>query len=303
MIKYLLVTLTLLICQVLEAQPEVIPPPAGKIKILSWNIYMLPHFVAASSNKKERAEAIGKALGLSDYDVVFFQEAFHPLARRRILAQMQKSFPYSSGPANRKQVSLKTNSGLWVFSKYPIVASRAIRFKTRYGVDALSRKGALLVELEVHGERIQVAGTHLQNCGPKKLKQLQCIEFFDGLLKPLGREGVPQVICGDFNIDRYTMESDYQCMLDNLDARDSNPSHLQYTYDRLNNDLRNETGDRKDLIDYILIRSNGSVVKASNSVVRMKGLYNFKIADLSDHYSLQAEVSFSSAGIPSASIK
>jgi len=117
MTKAFLVACLFLVHQVTAAQPEKENPPLKKIKILSWNIYMLPHLVAAHSNKSERATVIGETLMRSDYDVIFFQEAFHSTARNKILTQLQNKFPYHAGPANRRFFSLKTNSGLWIFSK------------------------------------------------------------------------------------------------------------------------------------------------------------------------------------------
>lgn len=289
--KKLLICFFVFVHQVSMAQPVGAEPPQKKIKILSWNIYMLPHLIASGTFKKERAKAIGNVLLSSDYDVVFFQEAFHPAARKRILSALQKQFPYHAGPANQKRFSVKANSGLWVFSRYPILKTQSITYRNRYGIDAMSRKGALLVELDVDGDRLQVAGTHLQNCGAPWLRQLQCVEFFERLLKPMTADGVPQIICGDFNIDRYSSEKEYRSMLRALDAKDLN-ENKQYTYDRINNDLRNEKGLKNDLIDYILIRNNGKSMWATNQVVRLKGMYNLRLSDLSDHYSLQAEISF-----------
>jgi len=298
MTKAFLVACLFLVHQVTAAQPEKENPPLKKIKILSWNIYMLPHLVAAHSNKSERARVIGETLMRSDYDVIFFQEAFHSTARNKILTQLKSKFPYHAGPANKRFLSIKTNSGLWIFSKYPIVNSESIIYKNKFGVDALSRKGALLVELNVQGQHIQIAGTHLQNCGPVWLRQVQCVEFYKRLLKPNSREGVPQIICGDFNIDRYVAQEDYRFMLQALDAKDSNDKINQYSYDRLNNDLHVEKGTRRDLIDYILFRNNGGVAICSNSVAPIKRKWNAQHADLSDHYSIQAEINFSNLNFP-----
>ncbi|HLZ15679.1 MAG TPA: sphingomyelin phosphodiesterase [Cyclobacteriaceae bacterium] len=293
MIRAFLIAFLFLIHQVAAAQPEKETPPLKKIKILSWNIYMLPHLVASQSSKKERAQAIGEILMAADYDVIFFQEAFHSTARSKILARLQTRFPYQAGPANKRLFSLKVNSGLWVLSKYPIVFCRSIIYKNKFGVDALSRKGALLVELDVDGQRIQIAGTHLQNCGPMWLRQAQCVEFYKRLLMPNVHEGVPQIICGDFNIDRYSTREDYRFMLHALDATDSNEAPDQYSYDRLANDLHVEEGPRRDLIDYILFRSNGGMAVCSNTVMPLKRRWCATHADLSDHYPLQAEIDFS----------
>ena len=293
MTKAFLIALLFLVHQVTAAQPEKESSPLKKIKVLSWNIYMLPHFVATHSNKKERATAIGKTLLESDYDVIFFQEAFHPIARNRILDQLEEKYPFHAGPANKKFFSLKTNSGLWIFSRYPILYSQSIIYKNKFGVDALSRKGALLVEIDVNGQRIQIAGTHLQNCGPDWLRQAQCVEFYKRLIKPNAREGVPQIICGDFNIDRHSTLEDYQFMLHALDAEDSNHDLNQFSYDRVDNDLYVEKGQRRDLIDYILFRNNGAIAICSNEVVPIKRKWSSIHSDLSDHYALQAEISFS----------
>ena len=292
MTKAIPVAIFMLIHQVIAAQPDIENPPQKNLKILSWNIYMLPRLVAAHSGKKERAQAIGEIFRDSDYDILFFQEAFHPMARKKILNQLKKKFPYQAGPANRKAFSLKTNSGLWVFSRYPILKSKAIVYRTRYGIDALSRKGALLVEIDVNGQRIQVAGTHLQNCGPVWLRKAQCVEFYERLLKPSVRDGVPQIICGDFNIDRYSVHENYHSMLQALDAEDSNPDAAEYSYDRLHNDLHVEKGQRRDLIDYVLVRSNGVAMVCKNKVNAIKRRWHSRYADLSDHYSLLAEISF-----------
>lgn len=295
MTKAFLVAFLFLVHQVTAAQPETESPPRKNIKILSWNIYMLPHLVASHSGKRERAEIIGQTLEASDYDVILFQEAFHPLARKKILRHLKAKYPYQVGPANRKLLSLKANSGLWLFSRYPIVDYQSISYKNKFGVDALSRKGALLAEIDVEGQRIQIAGTHLQNCGPSWLRQLQCVEFYNRLLKPNSRDGVPQVICGDFNINRYTSSADYQFMIQALDAKDSNFQSNQYSFDRTNNDLHSEKGTRRDLIDYILYRSNGSKTFCANKVVQIKRRWSAQHSDLSDHYSLQGEINLSNA--------
>ncbi len=279
-----------------NGQSTVISPQ--KIKILSWNIYMLPGFVGKASMKLERADAIGELLAISDYDVIIFQEAFCPQARKKIKQHLQTNFPYTEGPANQKAFSLKVNSGLWIFSKYHIESSQSIIYNNRSGVDALSRKGALLVELNVNGQLIQVAGTHLQNSGDLNLKHLQCQEFADRLLKPNLKNGVPQILCGDFNINKENKES-YQFMLSSLEASDGDLSgEIQHSYNRETNDLHVESGDKKDLIDYVLIKQNNSWVSCNNREIKpIRKRWHSKHEDLSDHFSLEAEIVFSNSAV------
>ncbi len=262
-----------------------------KIKVLSWNIYMLPG-VFGSGNAL-RAEAIGRVLSSGEYDVIVFQEAFDQGARRVISQHLKKTYPYQVGPANQKFFSVKTNSGLWIFSRHPIAAAHSIVFQTRHGVDALSRKGALLTELNVNGNFIQIVATHLQNSGKTWRKQSQCSEIYTNLLKKYQRPGIPQIVCGDFNINRHETSYDYQLMLKTLDVIDCNPGDDVYSYDRVANDLRVENGTNRDLIDYILIRNNLSFTDSSNGKIRVfQKQWNSDHKDLSDHYSLETEVVF-----------
>ncbi len=281
--------------QVSYGQPVADSSPQ-KIRVLSWNIYMLPGLISHSN--LARAEQIGLLLSKSDVDVIVFQEAFGPRARQIIRQNLQHSFPFEAGPANQRLVSLKTNSGIWILSRYPIIESESITFKNRHGVDAFSRKGALLVDLDVNGNRIQVAGTHLQNAGGAWVRHAQCVEFYERLLKPARKQGTPQIICGDFNIDKAVNTESYKFMLATLDASDGALSGTQlYTYDRMTNDLQTERGTRQDLIDYILLRENGAWVNLVRREVRViRSSWHPRHDDLSDHYSVEAELTFGNFG-------
>lgn len=250
----------------------------------------------------ERSASIGEILSASDYDVIVFQEAFCKRIRKKMTYALSKAYPYQAGPANVRLFSLKVNSGVWIFSKYPILSSDAITFKNHYGVDALSRKGSLLVELDFNGQVIQVAGTHLQNAGEEWIRHSQCVEFYHRLLKPYYKDGVPQIICGDFNIDRTRPES-YTFMLQSLGASDGELNGtIRYSYDRSVNDLNVEKGDERNLIDYILIRNNGAWVNCLNREIKMiRNRWHVNHQDLSDHFSLEAEILFTN--IPTNSVQ
>lgn len=262
-----------------------------RVSILSWNIYMLPGFLG--TGKLQRSEALGNVLSASEYDVIVFQEAFYAPARRKIRNLLKAQYPFEAGPANAKRFSLRTNSGLWIFSKFPIVHQQEIMFETRYGVDALSRKGALLVELDVRGQRMQVIATHLQNAGQATLRQSQCEELFQRLLQPSQKPGVPQIICGDFNIDRYSANETYQQMLDILHAKDADVETGAFSYDRVANDLDVEPGTKRELIDFILTRENASNVQRVKHAIKIfKQRWHSNHQDLSDHYAIETKIEF-----------
>jgi endonuclease/exonuclease/phosphatase family metal-dependent hydrolase len=280
-------TFEICLCQSMQS-----PPPPEKIKILSWNIYMLPGIVMVKG-KEERAIAIGKTLRESDYDVIVFQEAFQRKARKRIFDQLKERFPYQTGPANQKLISCKTNSGIWIFSQHPIIETHSIIFKNRSGVDALSRKGGLIAEIMIDKTPIQVVGTHLQNSGQAWIRQSQCVEFYNRLLKPFYRKGVPQIVCGDFNINR-EKEEEYNFMLQTLRATDGELlGKLKHTYDREQNDLHVELGTKRDLIDYILIRDQENQLASTSRQIKMiRKNWDSIHTDLSDHFALEAEIKF-----------
>lgn len=272
-------------------QQDSIPLRSQRMKILSWNIYMLPGFLGCG--KLERSEAIGKLLAKSEYDVIVFQEAFYGPARKRIHQLLKSVYPYQAGPANNNALSLRTNSGLWIFSRYPIIREFSIAYETRYGIDALSRKGALLVELDVKGQRVQVIGTHLQNAGNTWRKHSQCAELFHKVIKQFARPNVPQIICGDFNIDKYQASDEYSSVLATLQAKDSDLQEQVYSYDRLNNDLNVERGTTRELIDFIFIRSNAAQFSVKQKSIRIfKQAWHKNHNDLSDHYGVEAEFEF-----------
>lgn len=265
-----------------------------QVNILSWNIYMLPGFLG--TGKEQRSKIIGGMLVASEYDVIVFQEAFYAPARKKIREQLKAYYPFEAGPANSKKFSFRTNSGLWILSKFPIISQQEIMFDTRQGIDAMSRKGALLVELNVNSQRIQVIATHLQNAGHTILKQSQCEELFSKLLQKAQRPGVPQIICGDFNIDRYASPDTYQQMLALLGANDCELSGNSFTYDRLNNDLGIETGTKRELIDFILTRENeSSLNRLKHSVKIFRQQWHKRHHDLSDHYAIEAVIEFKNA--------
>jgi len=289
--KVFLFAVCVLVTQVCASQPAQERSPQ-KLKLLSWNIYMLPGVLSNLNGR--RAEAIGKWLADSDYDIVVFQEAFCPLARRKIRRLLETRFPYQAGPANQKLFSFKTNSGLWIFSTYPILSSQSIIFKNRHGWDALSRKGALIVEIDVNGASVQIAATHLQNSGGAWRRHAQCVEFYERLLKPNKKDCTPQLLCGDFNINKNSSEDSYHFMLTTLDASDGDlTGDNKFTYDRLNNDLHVEKGTGKDLIDYILLRKNGAWMDSPHRQIKViKNRWHAHHEDLSDHYALEAEIHF-----------
>ena len=276
-----------------QTQANEPPEPKEKLKILSWNIYMLPALVR-NTGKKERAVIIAAMLAESDYNIIVFQETFHHGARRRMKRILKESYPYEIGPANRNIFSIKTHSGIWIWSKVPIKKLGTTRFKEKHGIDnRMARKGALLVEADLDSMRVQILGTHLNAGGPFEVKKSQYEQIRHDLLEPNYQEGVPQILCGDFNT-RQSNEEEYQTMLNTLEVTDGELSgELQCTSDG-RNDLNGGPPEKRNVIDYIFLRGNGKVPTFVKRVVK-----EFKMPwgdkghkNLSDHHAVEMTLSF-----------
>lgn len=191
------------------------PTASSELKILSWNIYMLPSLIYASTKKKARAEGIIEELNKTNYNIIVFQEAFHAPSRRRLWKGLKDKFPYQYGPANMIAISFKTNSGIWILSDRPLEEVGEIAYDDCEGDGCLARKGVLMVEGEHQGHRFQVLGTH-NNGG--KVNDNQFAQLREEMLEPYRKDGVPQLICGDFNTKKYSPNNQWQLMMNQFDA-------------------------------------------------------------------------------------
>jgi len=251
-----------------------------ELKVLSWNIYMLPPLIFFNG-KRKRASAIGQLLAESDYDVIVFQEAFHHGARRKLKRCLKDTYSYQIGPANIRYVSLRTSSGVWILSKVPIKKVETICFKERSGFDnRMARKGALMIEGEKDGQVFQVIGTHLNAGGTSELRLSQVRAIHDELMLPFQIENVPQIICGDFNIVKGT--NTYDKMIKILEAKDGElHSSPDATYDP-SNDMNK--GERKYIIDYIFYKNNEKkTISTIRKVPKIQYQWHKNHKDLADH--------------------
>ncbi len=276
-----------------------------QLKVLSWNIYLLPRLIR-QVGQLERSKLIAETLITADYDVIVFQEAFDKKARNILWAIIKNIYPYAAGPVNeeRNRVLSITNGGVWIVSKLPLKEVGEILFDDCKGIDCGSRKGALMVEVEKDGYTYQVIGTHMQSeDSPKKEdirdKQLQQIK--NQLVDPYHRDGVPQLLCGDFNIHKRDIKH-YNQMLKTLAASEENMCTLGlleehpgastevFTYDCNSNDLVDY--EESTTLDYILVKSNNfSFRSIRRKVTTFMGTWSSKKLlnrkNLSDHHAVE----------------
>lgn len=260
------------------------------LKILSWNIYMLPNIVPGKESKIERAHAIVEELKKDSFDVIVFQEAFLTEARNIISEGLKDIYPYAYGPANTGGFTIRASSGVWVISKIELTLLNTVQFKNCALNDCFARKGAMLLEGVWHNKPFQILGTHLQADGFDKIREKQMDQIYMELLAEYKKEGVPQILCGDMNTES-EMKAHYCSMLDCLNAEDGDISSVEKcSYDGENNPLAQSFGvNKKTNYDYILVRNNGAKMKSTKRFVSvLKKGKRF----LSDHYGIVCELKF-----------
>ncbi|HXH18663.1 MAG TPA: sphingomyelin phosphodiesterase, partial [Chitinophagales bacterium] len=268
-----------------EGAEEVIPD--NELRILSWNIQMLPRMLLKiSRGPMRRSRLIPQHIISDQADIIVFQEAFDPRARRILKRGLKEKYPYIAGPANSGAFRLKTNSGIWMLSKIPLKELGTIDFKDCESEYCLARKGALLAEAEWQGVKFQILGTHLEAGGPDSIKRNQYREI-RGLIDEHQKPNVPQFLCGDFNTDKTDADL-YPDMLNMLDARDDDlTGELVFTSDEKLNDMNIPAPGReihRKVIDYILFRGNGfEPLSMERSVRQYRQRWNEEHKDLSDH--------------------
>lgn len=278
--------LLILIVQSSFAQENI--KPKNELKVLSWNIYMLPAAANLSkeitkSNKPERAEQITEYMNASDYDIIIFQEAFHIPSRKYLANNLKEKFPYQYGPLNKGFI--KTNSGIFIVSKIPLTELAKIQYKDCNSSDCLARKGCGIFEGEIDGNKFQILGTHLNSTKEQFIRERQYEQLFKELLKVYEKDGIPQIICGDLNTKQTNLEA-YESMLKKLDAAD-----IQTSGER-----KHTTVTDRVIIDYILLRQNNSKIAAVDKQIRRFDAKTkmIEILDgtLSDHMAVEVTFRF-----------
>jgi len=267
---------------------------SSELRILSWNIYLLP-YLSLFNNNDQRAKTIAEQLNGSDYHIIVFQEAFSSKCRNIMSRILQASFPFQYGPANDARFSLKTNSGLWIVSKIPLTQLDQWQFRKSKGFDAVARKGAVIFEGQFKGSNFQLLATHLQANESHELRQKQCSEIREHLLNPHYQKDIPQLLCGDFNIDMFDSRH-YLEMLRILDASNGLINgEMMVTYDEINNNLAYRPNGKRKILDYALVR-NASVISTVERKVQtfLSGIGDAE-SHLSDHYAMEFSINFAEA--------
>jgi hypothetical protein len=280
-----------------------------QLKLLTWNIWMMPPWTLQSPKNNARASAIADELLLRDFDVICFEKVFDGGARDVLKRKLGPRYPYSYGPLNANGSPFKINGGVWVVSRLPLSELRELQFEESVGVESFSRKGAMLMRGCSAGQHFQLVATHLQgDDGPsyepkhQVVRNHQMLQIAKELLRPHTDSTLPLFLCGDMctprrdPADPFAESDGYRHMLATFAARNGAEERITLDDKRVHNDLATDDSGRVAELDYILVRAgNGAEVQGvwERSVFQRRGWDGANgRRDLSYRYAVSATFTF-----------
>lgn len=292
---------------------------ANTFKIMNYNVQIWPFYgdLAVPSNKKlVRARAIPKFIGNS-FDYIALNEVFDPDIRRKIKNDMKKTYQYFVDVGGIDSVNF-LSSGILVFSKWPIIKYKHYTYQNCYDIECLGAKGVTYTKIkkQIGGQDsyYHVFATHMQSKYPSdhrpahqfpRPKQLRELADFIHAQNISNIE--PIIILGDFNIDAFdanahfydgiNSQTEYEFMLQILNASDSTHSGVQYSFDAfLNTMLSLASSNERVKIDHILYnKGHLKPIYSRNKIILLRDTENpvmYPNYDLSDHFPIIGEFVF-----------
>jgi endonuclease/exonuclease/phosphatase family metal-dependent hydrolase len=200
---------------------------SASIRIMTWNVRRWDEFstkkIGAAGHRLPMLELVGKQKA----DILCFQEFYEPLdSSKSNIAYIRRHLGFSYFLFSRDYHSQKNKyeTGVVIFSKYPIIASS----QTHYSNDTLLHTESLIAaDVDINGRTIRVFTTHLQSVlfKPKDFRSVEIIRNADDSILEASRSlakklkdalslrgyqadtvkkrlddcHIPHLICGDFN--------------------------------------------------------------------------------------------------------
>jgi endonuclease/exonuclease/phosphatase family metal-dependent hydrolase len=206
------------------------PKPVNALRILTWNVRRWDEFISKKPGASGHRIKMLDFVQEHDADILCFQEFFEPHNAKGFnenIAYIQQSlhYPYYFFSHDYKGANGMYETGVIIFSRYPIVHSDQIKYDSKDSLRA--SESLILVDLNVNGKTIRVFTTHLQSVLfrnkdfrdfeiirnvedsmieasksiAKKLKRAYSLRGgqADLVRAQLDKSPYPVIICGDFN--------------------------------------------------------------------------------------------------------
>jgi exonuclease III len=189
------------------------------IKIISWNIACMPNCINSFGNVENRLENIIKFIDIHNPDIISLQEVFSQNSREILHTFFsKKKYNILMSPYTR----VLLNGGLFIASKYEIVAEDYKIYKNYIGEDGLCQKGILYAQIKYNDKYndkyINIFNSHLNNDTPlvysdinnislvKKNQLNEFLIYFNKIIQNnkyiiCDKKNIIYVIAGDLNLD------------------------------------------------------------------------------------------------------
>ena len=254
---------------------------------MSWNVFMVPPLIFKSC-QTDRAFLIADYIKKANPDIIVLNETFMKSTSKIIKDSLQQIYPYQS--IITKKGFCKTNSGVWIFSKFSLKNQHFIKYKKKKGSDIFAKKGAVYVEIELPNKTIQIIGTHMQSLTKHvstRFKQFHQLKT--KVLDVYLNDSIPQFIIGDLNSNYYD-SVEYNNMIETLETLPVSYTGEKYSWNGLENDLAFKFSEHTlETLDYILLRKQHEELAEIKPIEILKPTkdtcfckYYFK--NLSDHH-------------------
>ncbi len=254
------------------------------LKVVTYNIEDL--WVNASKRSERMAEIPDHMKG---YDALLIQEAFSGL-RDELMLELAEEYPYQTyipGAVNYWNLDL-FDSGVFIASRYPIVAMDDFVFTSCSGTDCFATKGVIYAEIIKDGQAYHMANTHAASFDTDSAREDRQEQF--GQIRDLvDARGIPSweavLFGGDMNVNKFKFPEDHALMLENFNASEPLNTGHSATYD---GSVNSNIGSGKvQYLDYVLYANDHRQPVASINDVRVPrstsdDLWNWW--DLSDHF-------------------
>jgi endonuclease/exonuclease/phosphatase family metal-dependent hydrolase len=158
-----------------------------QLTFASYNIHK-----AVGLDRRRDPERIMTVLGEIDADVVALQEADRRFGRRATVLPraMLAEHGYVAVPLNQRPDSIGWHGNALLVKRELLIAEAGI-----VPLPVLEPRGAVWADLLLSGQRLRVAGMHLDLSGLRRRQQLRAILAHCHQCEP----GCPTVLLGDFN--------------------------------------------------------------------------------------------------------
>jgi sphingomyelin phosphodiesterase len=270
----------------------------GKLKVLTWNVQMLPRIgsIFSSSLRKmqeERTEWIIEHIEKSDYDIILLQECFDNKFIDAAQERLERKYPHSLLPD--RPHFYKLSNGLMILSKFHIEKIENIVFKRLSQSDMFTAKGAVLARIRLDTQSLYLVNTHLQaDYDTKKYQeirrdQLSCIQT-ELIQKHLKNSESKLLVAGDLNIEEDLESAEYKSLTKEFRWKDwvydffKKPST---SFDKQN--FWNKEYKQSCRLDYFLANFTSKLFKIK--IEKPRRLFGNDEIDLADHYGISAEFS------------